>query len=239
MHHYFCQIGQAKRTNLITGPRRLKLLMVKHIKSTIESIAEFSKYDSIGEALEAIQQDFRCIKELADIDGLTTDNPIHKEDVGAHSRSVAARVQLDSNFNSFTKEEQECLILAAYLHDIGKGPKSRWKDGIQKVDEDHSKKSLPMLKRIFSADIGGWTKKQLREIFMLVTYDDLIGDIAANGRSPKQLTSIAKTKRHIDLLIALGKADMGSIKEEWVSNNHQTIEDLRRKAYEELEKKDD
>lgn len=238
-YHYFCPIDQAKRTNLITGPRQLKSLMARYIKSTIEGKSEHTKFDSLEEAIIEIQKDFKCIQELADIDGLKTDNPIHKEDVGAHSRSVAARVQSDDKFDSFTKEEQNCLILAAYLHDIGKGPKSRWKDEIQKVDEDHSKKSLPMLKRIFSEDIDGWTKKQLRDIFILVIYDDLIGDIVANGRHTKQLTNIAKTKKQVDLLIALGKADMGAIKEKWVTNNLDAIENLRQQAYEEIESKDD
>lgn len=236
MDHYFCQIGGTKRRNLVTGPRRLKLLMRNYFKDALESVSEDKKFDSLAEALRGIRADFDCIKELADINGLVTDNPVHQEDVGAHSRSVASRVIGDSKFSSFTREEQECLVLAAYLHDIGKGPKSRWPGGVQKVDEDHARKSLPMLARIFSEDIGGWTKSQLRDIFMLVTYDDLIGDVVANGRDRRQIIGIAKTKRHVDLLIALGKADMGAIREDWVADNFDNIEQIRLYAYNALEK---
>ncbi|VVP88571.1 hypothetical protein PS938_01356 [Pseudomonas fluorescens] len=237
--HYFCQFGEPKRRNLITGPRVLKRLMRKYFFEVLEVGPDNEGFGSISEALKAIEEDFDCIKELAEINGLPTANKIHKEDVGAHSRSVAARVVKDSHFSQFTKEEQECLILAAYLHDIGKGPKSRWKNGIQQVDEDHAKKSLPMLKRIFTEDIGGWTKEQLRIVFMLVTYDDLIGDIVANNRDPRQIIDVVKTRRHVDLLIAIGKADMGAIREDWVSDNLESIEEVRDNAYQALERKHD
>lgn len=233
--HYFCPLDQAKRTNLITGPRRLKSLMNHYIKSAIDGKSEHAKFDSFDKAIKAIQENFKCIKELSEIDGMKTDNPIHKEDVGVHSRTVAERVHLDEKFEEFTDDEKNSLILAAYLHDIGKGPKARWKDEIQKVDEDHSRKSLPMLKRIFSEDIHGNTKKQLVDVFTLVTYDDLVGDIVANGRDKKQLPKIAKTKRRVDLLIAIGKADMGAINEKWVTDNIAAIEELRLYAYEEIE----
>lgn len=237
--HYFCQFGEPKRRNLVTGPRILKRLMRKCFLEVLEVGPENEGFGSVSEALEAIQNDFDCIKELAEINGLPTANKIHKEDVGAHSRSVAARVVKDSHFSKFTEEEQECLILAAYLHDIGKGPKSRWEKGIQEVDEDHAKKSLPMLKRIFTEDIGGWTKEQLRIVFMLVTYDDLIGDIVAKNRDPRQIIDVVKTKRHVDLLIAIGKADMGAIREDWVSDNLESIEEVRANAYRALEGKYD
>lgn len=236
--HYFCPLDQAKRTNLITGPRRLKSLMTHYIKLAIDGKSEHAKFESIDEAIEAIEENFKCIKELSEIDGMKTDNPIHREDVGTHSRTVAKRVRLDEKFEEFTEDEKSSLILAAYLHDIGKGPKARWKDEIQKVDEDHSRKSLPMLKRIFSEDIHGYTRKQLLDTFILVTYDDLVGDIVANGRDKKQLPKIAKTKRRVDLLIAIGKADMGAISEKWVTNNIAVIEELRQYAYNEIENQD-
>lgn len=63
-----------------------------------------------------------------------------------------------------------------------------------KADNDHAAKSLPMLKRILTEDIGGLSEESVRKIVTLVTYDDLIGDIVARDRDEKQLVDIIKMK---------------------------------------------
>lgn len=133
-------------------------------------------------------------KELSDIDGLETDNPIHREDVGAHSRRVASLLNTESAFHDLSERERLVVTLAAYLHDIGKGPKSRWKDGVQKVDDTHPIKSLPMLKRILCEEIGDLSNREIRQIVTLVVYDDLVGDIIAHERNEEQMQKNNKDK---------------------------------------------
>lgn len=236
-HHYFTDFNSGKRKNIVTGPRWLKRL----VRENIEEVYKFEQgepiFDDLKSTVDAIEGDFCCIKELNDIEGLVTDNPIHKENVGQHSRTVAKLVRQDGNFSEYSEREKNILILSAYLHDIGKGPKSRWESGIQKVDDDHPRKSLPMLKRILCEDIGSLSKEDIRRIHMLVVYDDLIGDIIANGRDKSQLFQMVKNKTDVDLLISLGKADMGAINEQWVTGNSEKIEALRQEAYEYLESK--
>jgi len=236
-HHYFTDFSTGKRINIVTGPRWLKRLVRDNITEVYDFEQDQPTFDDLKSAVEAITDDFCCIKELSDIEGLETDNLIHKEDVGQHSQTVAELVSQDESFNGYSEREKNTLVLSAYLHDIGKGPKSRWESGIQKVDDDHPRKSLPMLKRILCEDIGGLSKKDIRRIHMLVVYDDLIGDIAANGRDKNQLFQIVKSTTDVDLLISLGKADMGAINELWVTDNTEKIEGLRQEVYEYLENK--
>jgi hypothetical protein len=232
-HHYFTDFSHATRVSIVTGPRWLRLLVSNNIKAVDEQDSKAS--NSLKSVLTAITNDFCYLRELNDIDGLKTDNPIHKEDVGKHSRTVAGRVKNDEYFSKFTEREQDLLILSGYLHDIGKGPKSRWENEIQKVDDEHPKKSLPMLKRILTEEICDLSKRDIRRIHMLVVYDDLVGDIVANGRDKNQFFRIVKNKTDVNLLIALGKADMGAIKENWVTDNLEKIELLRDEAFEYLE----
>lgn len=234
-HHYFTDFKTGKRTNIVTGPRWLKRLVRDNIAEVYEFEQDEPAFSDLKSTVDAIADDFCCIKELSDIEGLESDNPIHKENVGQHSQTVADIIRKDGNFSGYSEREKNILVLSAYLHDIGKGPKSRWEDGIQKVDDDHPRKSLPMLKRILCEDIGGLSKEDIRRIHMLVIYDDLVGDIAANGRDKNQLFQVVKNKTDVDLLISLGKADMGAINESWVTDNSEKIEALRQEAYEYLE----
>ncbi len=48
------------------------------------------------------------------------------------------------------------------------------------------KKSLPMLKRILIEDFPVLPHDLVRKIIMLVTYDDLLGEIVAKGRDKSQ-----------------------------------------------------
>ena len=134
-------------------------------------------------------------------------------------------------YNKLSEEDKDIVLLSAYLHDIGKGPKSRWgQDGMTRADNDHAVKSLPMSKRILTEDIGGLSKDTIRKIVILVTYDDLIGDIVARGRDEKQLFDVIEDENDLNMLVAIAKADMNSINPFWVMSHNQSIEALKSKA---------
>lgn len=198
---------------------------------TIEKIYKtdnkFNKYKSLRDALDAIEKKFSSIKELDDIDGLKASYWPHTDDVGTHSRKVAGALEKFNEYNELSDADKEIVLISAYLHDIGKGPKSRWgQDGMTKADNDHAAKSLPMLERIFTEDIGGLSEESIRKIVTLVTYDDLIGDIVAKDRDEKQLIDIIKNENDLKMLIALSKADMNAINPEWVTTHNKSIADL-------------
>lgn len=234
-NHYFNDFNAKGRVNIVSGPKILLSETKKCIKYIIENKPLNPVFGNISDALNAIEFNFGCIKELSDIDGLETDNPIHKEDVGAHSRRVAGLLNKEPVFHELSEKEQHVVTLAAYLHDIGKGPKTRWKDGIQKVDDTHPIKSLPMLKRILSEEIGGLSNKEIRQIVTLVVYDDLVGDIIGHKRNEDQMQKIIKIKSDVDMLILIAKCDMNSINPAWVINGIDKIEELRGRMYTYLE----
>jgi len=226
--HFYLNFYDDGRKSIVTGPRFLK----GEVDETISSICSIStgprKYGSIGVALEAIAHDFSSIQELDDIDGLKASYGPHSDDVGMHSRKVAGGISSFEEFNELSDEDKEIVLLSAYLHDIGKGPKTRWgQQGMTRADNDHAVKSLPMLKRILTEDIGGLSDETVRKIVTLVAYDDLIGDIVAKGRDEKQLFDVIQTENDLNMLVAIAKADMNSINPIWVMCHNSSIEALK------------
>lgn len=225
--HYYINFYAGGNQSIITGPFLLKRAMEHTISEICKSCSVYKKYGSIRDALEAIEKNFSSIKELDDIDGLKASYWPHTDDVGTHSRKVAGALEQFNEYNGLSDADKEIVLISAYLHDIGKGPKSRWgQDGMTKADNDHAAKSLPMLKRILTEDIGGLSEESVRKIVTLVIYDDLIGDIVARDRDEKQLIDIIKDENDLTMLIALSKADMNAINPEWVTTHSKSIEDL-------------
>ncbi|ASL85609.1 MULTISPECIES: DarT ssDNA thymidine ADP-ribosyltransferase family protein [Serratia] len=225
--HYYTKFYAGSKKSIVTGPVFLKRAMESTISDICKSCSSCKKYGSIRDALGAIEKSFSSIKELDDIEGLKASYWPHTEDVGTHSRKVACALNQFQEYNGLSDEDKEIVLLSAYFHDIGKGPKSRWgQDGMTKADNDHAVKSLPMLKRILTEDIGGLSEESVRKIVTLVTYDDLIGDIVARDRDEKQLIDVIKNENDLKMLIALSKADMNAINPEWVTTHSKPIEDL-------------
>lgn len=225
--HYYINFYTGSNQSIVTGPYFLKYTMESTISEICKSRNVHKKYGSIRDALGAIAKNFSSIKELDDIDGLKASYWPHTDDVGTHSRKVAGGLNQFHEYNGLSDEDKEIVLLSAYFHDIGKGPKSRWgHDGMTKADNDHAVKSLPMLKRILTEDIGGLSEESVRKIVTLVTYDDLIGDIVAKDRNEKQLFDVIKNENELKMMIALSKADMNAINPEWVTTHSKSIEDL-------------
>lgn len=229
--HYYTNFYEGGNESIVTGPFFLKINVDEAISYICENTSGPKKHASIRASLDAIAHNFSSIKELEDIDGLSASYGPHTDDVGTHSRKVAAGLAQLREYIELSDEDKDIVLLAAYFHDIGKGPKSRWgQAGMTKADNDHAVKSLPMLKRILTEDIGGLSVESIRKIVTLVTYDDLIGDIVAKGRDEKQLLDVITNENDLNMLIALAKADMNSINKAWVMTCNQTIEDLKNRT---------
>lgn len=234
-HHYYAD-PQNWNYSLITGPIFLK----KYFEDTVNNINAFqrpdTKFPNLESAILAIRNNFGVIQELSDIDGLGANYGPHSDDVGTHSRRVAELVKLSPEYAQLNNHNKAVLEMAAYLHDIGKGPKSRWENSfMNNPDNNHARKSLPMLQRILTDDIGAMPADSVRKLVMLVTYDDLLGDIAANGRNKNQLFNIITCPDDIHMLAALSKADIGSINQRWLYNVTPTIDNLRIEVLEVLQ----
>lgn len=188
------------------------------------------RFDSIAELLFTLNKNVGCLPETAEIIELKTDNNTHREDVGDHTLKVVSKLREINEFNKLSLGDRYLVEVAAYLHDIGKGPKKRWRfnDGVQKVDPDHPVNGLLMLKRILTEEVAPLPKRSVGLICKLVCYHDLVGDIVAKGRREEELKEIVCDENELNMLIAISKADMKSIEPSWLTKNETKIEILRR-----------
>lgn len=234
--HYYLEPGNWT-ASLVTGPFFLKRLVGKTFSDVVSFQRQMMpKFQTLSEALRAIRANFAAIRELGDIDGLNANYGPHSEDVGSHSRRVAGLVLSSPEYILLDPIHREVLELSAYLHDIGKGPKTRWTNSfMNKPDSEHPKKSLPMLKRILTEDLPILPPDIVRKIIMLVTYDDLLGEIFAKGRDKSQLFDIINCPEDINMLVALSKADIGALNQTWLLQASAGIDALRVEALQKLQ----
>lgn len=223
----------------VTGPYFIKDTYEKTVDGLLKHFEQFEatspRYNSMREMRDALTKDFDCLPETAELVGLESDNPMHTEDVATHSLSVLRQLSVLPEYKELRNGDKVIVDLAAFLHDIGKGPKSRWADkgGKQKVDPDHPQKALPMLKRILTEEVRRVRTDAVRLLCKLVCYHDIIGDIAGKGRRIEELEDIVEDERELDMLIAIGKADVLTIDFSWW--NEEKVFEIRKRVLKTLE----
>lgn len=218
-----------KYESLFTGPNELLHLCKETIGRIIDNRNKNgnknSNYrtESMDAFLFMLQADFASLKELKDLVGLRTDNEQHVNTVDVHTKNVVNNLDSVPKYVEMNAREQMLLKVAAYLHDIGKGPKEKWKNGVQQVYNDHPVDSLRMLERILSSEIGGLTEKEIRLLCILVAYHDILGDVFLKEESRRRNkeeydTVIREFKvepRELEMLKVLSLADVKDINEGW------------------------
>jgi len=237
-YHYYIDFYGSNCHSIVTGPFFIKKAYQETVENLIPQInnASSPQFDRLSAMLkDGFQENFGCIPETAELIDLKTDNQVHTGDVGTHTLQVVAELRKLSEFDSLSRADRLLVEVAAYLHDIGKGPKSRWtaNGGKQKVDADHPIKALPMLQRILTEEIETITVRAAKVICKLVCYHDLVGDIIGKGRRIEELIDVVEDERDLNMLIALGKADMRAIIPSWA--NEERIEDIRTQVIATLE----
>lgn len=220
-YFYFTKFFMENRTNetLITGPVMLKNKCINLINKVTNKISDegngFAVFRNITDALTKIDNDFCILSELKGIYELKTDNSVHSQNVSDHTIQVVNNLTKNEFYKSLSNEDREIVRLSAYLHDIGKGPKSKWKDGIQPSYPDHPADAIPMLQRILTEDFMSLSKYEIRKICLLVVYHDIIGDILGRGRSKKELLDLGIDENELKMLIAISVADIDAIDSRW------------------------
>jgi len=176
-----------------------------------------ARFANVYDMLAALRVDLTALPETAQLIGLESNNEVHTETVGNHTLRVVEECDKLFSSDRLTQTEQQLVALAAYLHDIGKGPKGRWDrcGGKQQVDPDHPIKSTEMLERILTEEVQSITDDEARILCKLVCYHDLYGDIIGRDRRREQLADIAGNERDLEMLITIGRADMSSVRETW------------------------
>lgn len=230
-YHYFTTFwDRAHNVSIVTGP--------KGIFSAYQAVLGFvtregvnlnGRFANLWKMRDALRNSLSALPETAELIGLESENEMHHEDVGNHTLSVVRQLLASHEFAALSDNDQLLTEIAAYLHDIGKGPKSRWvaKGGKQQVDPDHPVRSIEQLARILTEEVATIKNRSVRVLTKLICYHDLVGDILGKGRNIEQLEQIAESPAELDMLIAIGLADMRSVNPRWADNHREDLVALR------------
>lgn len=243
--HYFTHFAKELPTDMLNhsiapGPEWTKFRFKRALRTITEAdVVESRPHENIQSLLQKLDTSLETLEETAELIGLESWNDVHKEDVGTHTQIVVANLRNSEQFRGFSPQQKAITLLAAYLHDIGKGPKSRWVDceGKQKKDDHHPIRSLEMLPRILQEEISPLLPMEVRQLCLLVCYHDIVGDILYNDRDENQLVEIVETLEELDMLIALGRADVTAIFESQSSSIDGLLEKLKERVLKCLESK--
>lgn len=210
-----------KNDSIITGPYFLKLFYQKCIESISKRRLKATKkrpFANVEDLVAAINNQFDCIRELAGIYGLETENVMHTETVSSHSQIVADNIKKTTYYQSCNAHDKSLLELAAFLHDIGKGPKEKWETGKQSFYPDHPADSLPMMERILVEEIESISEEDIRVLVMLVAYHDIVGGCMFENRNIQEIKGIAVKDGDVDKLICIAEADIQAINGSWYNS---------------------
>jgi hypothetical protein len=217
---YFIDPRAAQPTPAVHGPQSI----AHSYQNTVERLrfrlgsGAAPRFSNLNALRLALRSDLSCLPETAELVGLLSDNRVHFEDVGSHTRRVVSELLKTSEYQGLPAPGQDLLELAAFLHDIGKGPKSRWANtgGKQQLDFDHPVKALPMLERILTEEVAQVSLPDAALICKLVAYHDIVGGVLTSGRRLAELQSVIARPAELDMLMALSRADASAINPAWV-----------------------
>ena len=156
---YYTKFFISGRNNetLVTGPRTLldnynKLIV--GVKKERQTKKASYPYKAVKELVQALNKDITKVQELKASAEILQDYPPHSDTVGDHSKKVVSEIQKTAYYENASNEVKSVLLLGAYLHDIGKGPAGKWKDGTMRgAYPDHPADAIPMLGRILTEEI--------------------------------------------------------------------------------------
>lgn len=233
-HFFFTKfmVSGMENHSLVTGPFILKATFVATIKNVNEKRKKLNNqgefiFKDVKHALSEIDADFCVIKELEGIYELETINDVHSNNVSDHTKEVVGKVLESKYYELSNNTDKNILKLAAYLHDIGKGPKSKWKDGKQPAYPDHPADAAEMLERILVEDFEILSKYKTRMICLLVIYHDLIGEVIGKDRNFEQIVDVVKTEKEFDMLSCLNLADVSAIRFDWEIQYKAKVNEIR------------
>lgn len=223
-----------ERETLVIGPIQLREKYLSAVENIENNRANGSymnaRFDNIDHALVEIERNFCVIPELEGIYELQTDNKIHRESVSRHTISVVENVKNTIFYDKIGEQWKSIVLFAAYLHDIGKGPRGKWKDGVQRAYTDHPADAIPMIERILSEEIKIISHSQIRMICMLVAYHDLMGDIIGNDRAVNEIFELELDEQDLNMLATLAEADISALGVGWENNIEEQLEELIEKV---------
>lgn len=210
-----------KNETLVTGPGTLHARykkLIETVKKDRQTKRAGYPYKTVKALIETLNQNITALPELKAAVGILQDYAPHNDTVGDHTKKVVEEIQKTDYYKNSSKEVKNVLLMGAYLHDIGKGPISKWENGIMSTAyPDHPADAIFMLERILTEDIEMLSDDEIRRLCMLVIYHDIIGECYEKGRDKQQIVDLVGTEDDYDMLTAIAIADATAINELWGS----------------------
>ncbi|MGE5609619.1 MAG: DarT ssDNA thymidine ADP-ribosyltransferase family protein [Bacillota bacterium] len=218
--HWFVDFPNGKTSSLVQGPGEIAMNFAAACKQVEERAGEHTdtaQFKTLKRLRDALRADFGCLPHTAELVGLNSANGIHKHPVDVHTKEVVKKLLSLPEFQALDESAQILVEVAAHLHDIGKGPRSRWNGngGLQKVDPNHPVGAMPMMVEILSEHVAKVSVASARTLMKLVCYHDLVGDVLGRGRDEQQIVDVVDDDEELNMLFALGKADATVLVEHW------------------------
>lgn len=219
--HFYNNIELNDNSSLVIGPKGIREIFENTYNCVVQSsgteISEEPEFETMAQLLRGLRENFGCISHTAELIELKSENGVHKLTVDKHTKQVVEKLLKLPDFRDFDHRDKNIVELAAYLHDIGKGPRARWDryGGLQKVDPNHPVGAMPMIADILTKNIRVIRSSDARSLIKLVCYHDLVGDVLGRNRDRRQIIEIAENISDLKMLFALGKADATSLSERW------------------------
>ena len=220
--HFFNNLELNDGSSLIKGPKEIAseyyhacVNVEQHVvKGVAPNGAPFKNLEAL---LVGLRENFGCIPHTAELIGLKSANGMHKHTVDVHTKDIVSRLLALPEYAALDVRSKKLTEIAAYLHDIGKGPRSRWisNGGLQKVDPNHPVGAMPMMVEILTEQVESVGMPSAKTLMKLVCYHDLIGDVLGRGRDEQQIVDVVDDRDELDMLFAIGKADATSLVEQW------------------------
>lgn len=206
------------KETLVMGPYFLKkdyqslLVQIRNDRQAKKSSYQFSNTKAL---VDAIDKDIKVLPELVGVNQMPTSNFPLCDTVGEHLQKVAADIQKTDQYRAADDDMKIIMKLSAYLHDIGKGPESKWNGNVRYGYVDHTYDAMPMLYRILTEEIQEISEDSVRRICLAVVYHNIAGDCMLKGRENKEMVEVISNEEDIDLLIAMSLADVQTLNSTW------------------------
>jgi UTP:GlnB (protein PII) uridylyltransferase len=219
--HYYTQFFDGKPdVTLVHGPNEIAMMFESactEVKATYAKQKWQATFQDLAALRDGLRANFGCLPHTAELVGLRSENGIHKKTVDLHTADVVGKLHSLPAFAKLDAGAQLLVEVAAWLHDIGKGPRSRWANngGLQKVDPNHPVGAMPMMVEILTRHVAPIDPADARTLMKLVCYHDLVGDVLGKGRDEQQIIDVVESRRELDMLFALGEADATVLVEAW------------------------
>ncbi|AMA57722.1 hypothetical protein BCCGELA001_16585 [Bradyrhizobium sp. CCGE-LA001] len=218
--HWFNDFVNKSNCSVVQGPREIGINFAKACKQVREYADEPSqpfRFKNLKSLRDGLRADFGCLPHTSELVELKSENGMHKQTVDVHTKEVVTKLLSFPEYQALESKAQIVGEIAAYLHDIGKGTKSRWdgNGGVQKVDPNHPVGAMPMMVEILTEHVETVSEASAEMLMKLVCYHDLVGDVLGKGRDEQQIVDVANDKDELDMLFMLGKADATSLAEHW------------------------